>query len=148
MTLVTLIMITGCQIPDPDDSDCDLYYNDTLELRIGEGVYSCDSAWFCLDSIVSDTRNLIDSTGELVVALSYRIQGTDYHRQFSTADTWVESQNFTGYQFLLINAYAENSPGSDHYLNVYDIYPDQAVNIALYDNIFRLFCVFVRDIEG
>jgi hypothetical protein len=136
----------GCQsIHEPG---CGLFYGDSLELYLGQKVYSCDSAWFCIDSIIQDTRSADDPSGVLEFAMSYEIDGSLYHEHFNTADSWVVQNNFTGYQFLLQEVSRNGFVVTSYYLNVYDIYPDQAINLALYDNRFRLYGIYDRDIEG
>lgn len=145
ITLVVVIF-TGCK--STNTPECSLFYRDTLKLSEGQRVYSRDSSWFCLDSIVSDTRWTADTDSELVVALSYRIHNRDYHRQFSTADTQYDGIDYTGYRFNLITAYLGEDLISDHYLDVYFINPNKAIMNHMLDNSYYLWCVFVRDIEG
>lgn len=144
--IMMIFALMGCK--SLNEPECGLFYGDSLELYLGQKVYSCDSEWFCIDSIIQDTRSADDPSGVLEFAMSYEIDGSLYHEHFNTADSWVEQNNFTGYQFLLQEVSRNGFVVTSYYLNVYDIYPDQAINLALYDNRFRLYGIYVRDIEG
>ena len=145
--ILTVIIFTGCK--STLTPECGLFYGDSLELRMGQKVYSCDSTWFCLDSIILDTSFASDSSFALEIVLTYEIQGGICHEHFSTADTWVEEANFTGYRFLVQQISRNLFPINSYYLNVYDIYPQLSISIPPIDDLnYCLFCVFFRDIEG
>lgn len=144
--ILTVLIFTGCR--SINNPECGLFYGDSLELYVGQKVYSCEGTWFCLDSIVSDTRGVSDSTEELVVALTYKIYNEEYHAEFSTFTTAYNGIDFSGYRFMLIDSRLENPGVSDHYLDVYDIYPPHAINNTMLNNGYRISCIFKRDIEG
>ena len=144
--ILTVIIFTGCK--PVTGSDCGLFYGDSLELRVGQKVYSCDSSWICLDSVIVDSLMASDTSFALDIVLTYEIQGGVCHEHFSTVDTWVEEMNFAGYSFLLQEISRGFSVNS-YYLKVYEIYPQTSISVTPIDQLnYCLYCVFVRDIEG